>query len=128
MHTIDEVIKAIEYCMKDGDNCPEECPFVGSCSPTSYAVKADALQHLKEYREMLNNVENEPLDWYELKQMEGKPVWVEELEGKYADSSWYIHHGTADGYDNDEILYLQPFAVFTKNTLGKTWQAYRKER
>ena len=71
---------------------------------------------------------NVALSWDELRQMEGKPVWIEEYGREYATPHWEIHSGIEEGYDGDEILYLEPFETFTKNDMGKTWQAYRKER
>lgn len=88
MKTIDELIKAIEYCLKPADilgNCREKCPYIHNCDPECTAVKEDALHYLKENRTlqygyikaMADLEDNPPLTWDELKQMEGKPVWVE---------------------------------------------------
>ena len=69
---------------------------------------------------------NEPLTWEQLKQMEGKPVWVE-LLGKGKWKGWDV----IGGFDDDDF----GFAMCTVRgddyylaDLGKTWQAYRKER
>lgn len=69
---------------------------------------------------------NEPLSWDELKAMVGKPVWVE-LLGKGKWKGWDV----IGGFDDDDF----GFAMCTVRgddyylaDLGKTWQAYRKER
>ena len=85
MKTLDEVIKGIEHCHED--NCMD-CPYqfepkdFGCVDQANYT---DALHYLKEFQglsKMWNDKldkeqENPPLTWDELKQMEGKPVWVE---------------------------------------------------
>lgn len=92
----------------------------------AYRDDKDDLTALRAYWKEQN--ENNALTWDELRTMEGKPVWVEEIGRKYSTPHWAIHHGIMDGYDGDENLYLEPFEVLTKFTLGKTWKAYRKER
>ena len=69
---------------------------------------------------------NDPLTWDELKTMEGKPVWIE-LLGKGKWKGWDV----IGGFDDDDF----GFAMCTVRgddyylaDLGKTWQAYRKER
>ena len=150
MKTLDEVITALDVCT-NGKGC-ENCPYAvydedGFEEYTECEkLKTDALRYLLEYRQDCEDLveaaksltkkehefaiedKNEPLTWDELKQMEGKPVWVEENWHKYEAKYWSIHHGISDGYDGDEILYLQPFTTLSKNNMGKTWQAYRKER
>ena len=139
MMTLDDVIEAMERCSIphyfDCKGCPyeDDDAEVGCRSDDR---DADALQWLKGYRAHIEldklrdkcEAENEPLSWDELRQMEGKPVWIEEIGRKYSTPYWAIHNGIMDGYDGDENLYLEPFEVLTKFTLGKTWQAYRKER
>ena len=140
MKTLDEVIKALEMCTADNCVCLSGCPYSyladGDDGCEYHAIPAmqtDALYYLKWFRardnmsRKLDREDNEPLTWEELKNMEGMPVWVEEIGRKYSTPHWAIHNGIMDGYDGDENLYLQPFEVLTKFTLGKTWQAYRKE-
>ena len=107
MKTLDEVIKAMEYCTGfDFVRC-QDCP---SYSEPDCGIQDDALHYLKELRDMtdipmeyfesggtsqkLRNTSqitcpkchsefvilpesNNALTWDELKAMEGKPVWVE---------------------------------------------------
>ena len=55
MRTLDEVIKAFEYCLKPDQmgNCNVNCPYIHCCDPESVAIKKDALHYLKEYHEHL---------------------------------------------------------------------------
>lgn len=70
-------------------------------------------------------VMNDPLTWDELKQMEGKPVWVKDgLENGewyivecFTESGRFIAH---DRYADD--------TVFKAIDMGNMWKAYRKER
>ena len=68
---------------------------------------------------------NNPLTWDELKQMEGKPVWVEDA---FENGEWYIIErvtwsGLMITHDRwgDE-------SEFKVKDIGDVWQAYRKER
>ena len=180
MKTLDEVIKAIEYCLNPVDelgNCNGDCPYCPSCDPEGKIVKLDALHYLKEYRsdklqweadrklwkeksaefvekqdklieaakgfqkakaEMeeisadyvalkqwwTEQQENLPLSWDELKDMEGKPVWV---ECKYFFCpQWVI---LTNVYD-EKAMFIGDRIVDSelKEEMGDVWQAYRKER
>lgn len=58
--------------------------------------------------------DNPPLTWDELKQMEGKPVWI---EGPFiTEGPHWIIVGPSHLFNGKIVGY------------GKTWQAYRKER
>ena len=68
---------------------------------------------------------NVALSWNELRQMEGKPVWVELLKGKW--KGWDV----IGGFDEDDFGVAMVTVCgddYYKADLGKTWQAYRKER
>ena len=134
MKTLDEVINELHYW----DTCdafPE--------SFYDFEVTTDALHYLKEYREkqdedwrqsyiaVRNEIlfggedDNPPLTWEELKQMEGKPVWIELLKGKW--KGWDV----IGGFDEDDFgvaMVTVRGDDYYKADLGKTWQAYRKER
>ena len=148
--TLDEVIKALEFCIQDNDNCPAECPFIESCSPTSYAMKKDALHYLQEYqlkerREELNDFsgaikkiqislaelkksyeayeDRKRLTWDELLEMKGKPVFVK--YGNLHHSRWII----IKDFDKDgekERFVAHDGGLFYKDSEG--WKAYRSER
>ena len=74
---------------------------------------------------------NPPLTWDELKRMEGKPVWVEILSDEIDLSSrWMLvaretkAHSLPLAYTDD----IGHWIFGHEDKLGKTWQAYRKER
>lgn len=131
MRTLDEVIKAYEVChasILDCDGCPYDN---GMRYRDSDCYIADALQWLKGYRGHIEldklrdkcEAENDPLTWDELKQMEGKPVWV---ECEYYHSQWAIITGVYDfkiSFIGNKLLCSE-----LKEEMGKAWQAYRKER
>lgn len=69
---------------------------------------------------------NNALTWDELRQMEGKPVWIE-----CSQKAWGLNDGTfVDAFGDDciTIKVLHDLWHFQKKQIGKTWQAYRKER
>ena len=93
-------------------------------------VLNDAVNYLKDYQEMLANIENEPLDWDELMLMDGKPIWI---EGSSVLAHWMI---IAD--IRPDCLTCRGMLIcrgrfgenvpFYKEDLGRTWLAYKKER
>ena len=142
MRRLDEVIKAVEFCMRNNDNCPSECPFVSSCSPTSYAMKADALHYLTEYRDRAKDLDNmrlmylnamanwevnPSLSWEELRDMTGEPVWIEWT----GTPRWGIVDGIFDdafGVTNLCVAVPHDYLHFDKRMQGQTWDAFRKVR
>ena len=130
MKTLDEVIKALEYCTGfDFVRC-QDCP--GYCEPDC-GTQNDALQYLKMYRELADDSEafaewkeNPALTWDELRNMEGKPVWVvPEAEKGYWFVIEFFHNNPY--YGGDRVCFTND-VIFNRCDLGKTWQAYRKER
>ena len=140
MKTLDEVIKANECCDHgEPDSRCEDCPYngIGACCAER---ETDALHYLKEYRETkkhlacLNDAEirgdntqvvnNPPLTWDELKNMVGKPVWVEALLYK----QWAVIAYIGEEYIRFEgaNLYAPECRIYMGEDNG--WQAYRKER
>ena len=137
MKTLDEVIKAMDHVVF----CCTNCKLQFDCDEVECFLE-DALRYLKEYQQTVRWIEieseqfkqtvdfikkataNEPLTWDELKQMEGKPVWVEALLYKqwaivacvYAD---YIRFEGANLYAPEHRIYMGE---------DNGWQAYRKER
>ena len=125
--------------MKTLDEVIFEAPY----SPTPW--EADALHYLKEYQKdkqiysydiVRRHFElaerNDPLTWDELKPMTGKPVWVEGKTVKH----WAVITGIYYDDLNEgyllETYYAEKQGSNTsrrkRSTLGKTWQAYRKEQ
>lgn len=76
---------------------------------------------------------NVALSWDELRQMEGKPVWVEynfQISNKeFRDNSkrWCIIREFKPWHDT-EITITENGFVLSKREQIKHWQAYRKER
>lgn len=139
METLNEVIDAMERCSKphyfDCKGCPyeDDDAEVGCRSDDR---DADVLQYLKAYRDDRDDLSalrafwaeqqgNDPLTWSELRQMEGKPVYV--VYHTMRTKGWAL----VDYVDDDRIDFTTPSAmrltVFERQ-MGKTWQAYRKER
>lgn len=76
---------------------------------------------------------NNPLTWSELKQMEGKPVWVEinGYNGYWTIVHWNSNIVFEEYYDwiaSPEDPMKAPLVSLDDTNFGKTWQAYRKER
>ena len=134
MKTLDEVIEELQYW----DTCNEypECFYDDE-------VNRDALHYLKEFKrisakiekialgdvmETLEKLDNPALTWEELKQMEGKPVWIEFLndEGEW-NGEWCLVESSNNILCEILRCKMSWFGL-RKITLGKTWQAYRKER
>jgi hypothetical protein len=138
MRTLEEVIKAVE---EDLECANESYPEVFY----DYDNHKDALHYLKEYRETKKHlacldhheirgdntqvVNNPPLTWDELKTMEGKPVWVELPNSNR--TAWGLNDGIyVDSFFHEiiTIKVLHDLWHLDKEQMGKTWQAYRKER
>ena len=135
MKTLDEVIKAMDWCTDLDQSGCDACPYADS--EHIQCFKEDALHYLKEYKdytdtlsalpdyyEWLHSADNPPLTWDELRQMEGKPVWLEHK---------LVHGWRLVGHqENDHMMilvgaYTEQIPLFADD-IGKTWQAYRKER
>ena len=131
MKTLEEVIKANECCDHgEPDSRCEDCPYngIGACCAER---ESDALHYLKEYRKLdsidavtFPEDDNPALSWDELRQMEGKPVWVE-CENFFC-SQWVI---LTNVYD-EKAMFIGDRIVDSelKEEMGDVWQAYRKER
>lgn len=92
---------------------------------------ADALHYLKEYRKLdsldavaFSEDDNPELIWDELRQMEGKPVWVERPEWK----EWLL---VSEIDERKCEIYLRDKwgngAIVNGRNIGY-WRAYQKER
>jgi len=100
-------------------------------------LMTDALHYLNEYRTtqtayikaMADLDDNPPLTWDELREMEGKPVWVETKdEGNF----WCVidHYDQLDNHINhgEEFMLVDGGGWYYLEDMGTDWQAYRKER
>ena len=156
MKSFDEVTKALSICGRHSD-C-EGCPYENISYPTEIGntckdiMHYDTLHYLKTiettenlYHDAVNELSKWkdedwkdrclPLTWDELRQMEGKPIWLEEIEDdKILFGQWDIVSGFSYSENFDLIDYENTIIDFyrsgnrTKFGLCKSWQAYRKER
>lgn len=69
---------------------------------------------------------NEPLAWDELRQMEGKPVWVEKCQDDEP-KGWLLILRTNADVVNCTTKHGNSFYLY-RSLYGEKWQAYRKER
>lgn len=133
MKTLDEVIMALDACQRSAcEQCPYYDPNVDICDDVA---QADALHYLKEYKKLdsLDAIafpedDNEPLTWKELKQMKGKPVFVE-MDGYKPNWGIVMNQDKRNGrlllcgYD-EVVIRIE----LNEEGEGIGWQAYRKER
>ena len=147
--TLDEVIKALEYCLNPVDNfgnCNAECPYIHCCDPSNHDVTEDALYYLKEYKKdkqiysydiARRNLEiaerNDLLSWDELLTMEGKPVWVEVYDPIDEKTGWHTASWKLIEFINDEYFDVRDSdgeqeCFYKSENDCYCWQAYRKER
>ena len=120
MKTLDEVIVGLGICARELDcNCCREAVHYlkqfASHNTQKMANKSDSITEMES---------NDALTWDELKQMEGKPVWVEHKHY----NKWlmvfevYEHTIVLDGNG----FYTQYFDDDNEEEIR--WRAYRKER
>ena len=79
------------------------------------------------------HAENVPLTWQELKQMEGKPVWVEVYEPIDEKTGWHTASWKLIEFINDEYFDVRDSdgeqeCFYKSENDCYCWQAYRKER
>ena len=148
MMTLDDVISKIElaWVCPSSDEGSEYCDLM--------EVRDDALHYLKEYKNTDENykkaiahvtevidhyekmvadylsVNNPALTWDELRTMEGKPVWIEADNGQEQFKHWFIiDEFTFSDIPGLQIMWcLNNSFRFWEADIGKTWQAYRKEK
>ena len=132
MKTLDEVIKGLDVCL-NGKGC-ENCPYAVYDKDgfgehfDCVKMQTDALhylKHLQEYYEMSKkrHEPNMPLTWDELKQMEGKPVWVETDNVKF----WTVVYNFRTICNQECLCCSKGYLCRSTHARGD-WQAYRKER
>jgi len=150
MRTLDEVIKAFEWCLNDDNDECDECPYNTEHETDCHERNVDALHYLKEYRTtqtayikaMADIEDNPPLTWDELRQMEGKPVWIEEYWMPSEDEEGITEDSEPDTEKYWAIMYMglhkilvvnedinqHLYACDMGNDTAHQWRAYRKER
>lgn len=148
MKTLDEVI---EKCQENVDLVDRGWWEVDCFLSHEYMV--DALHYLKELKEereqksqMIEDAHkaieaekeritkavtyNPPLTWDELRQMEGKPVWVEEYDAIDSTRGWRCCRWMLVEFVNDSYMDARNSGgeQYNFDKGDETWQAYRKER
>ena len=123
MYSLDQVIYFLEQRQQTED----------------WNIRDAAIAYLKGYREVLleyaqmklDAVKNDPLTWDDLKQMEGKPVWVE-YGCDFNQKRWVIigsFHGRKNEFQYMDVSGGYPNTFWEKDMgADEFWQAYRKER
>ena len=133
MKTLTEVIEALERC-----GTYPNCHFCFLHAGPVCGWIRDALSYLKMYKELADDSEafaewkeNPPLTWDELKQMEGKPVWIDSVP---LVRRWVIikKFHPIGGNKNLFDMEVEDGAHFLRKNMRRDdpawWQAYRKER
>jgi len=135
MKRLDEVIKALEWCIDDShaDNC-DGCPYdVTNC----YDRNIDALHYLKEYRTtqtayikaMADLEDNPPLTFEEVREMVGMPVW---MEWNYSKGWRLVNCFDSTVSDEKAVALTDRFGVdfvFSAETFAKCEvMVYRREK
>lgn len=151
MKTLDEVIDNFEKACDLERRCEGCSGCLGQeygCPNDGAECVPDALHYLKVLKDILDPLKvkknsheitcpwcqskiaillpesNEPLTWDELKQMEGKPVWIEfEKNGNH----WLIITDIKSNGAVGRGVYGENAPLY-KDRIGTDWQAYRKER
>jgi len=92
----------------------------------AYRDDKDDLTALRAYRK--EQQENNALTWEQLKQMEGKPVWVEEKPDNEWIGYWNVVKRLETFDDGSESILFISSEYYDEENYGIEWQAYRKER
>ena len=121
--TLSEVLSGINQMLLTGyaphDYSPEH-------------ILSDAKSYLTDYKELANDsaeFAEWKEKWDELKQMVEEPVWIEYEHSNHRDSGkrWFIIKWFGDLMG--EIMAVHVDGIyFDKDSIGKTWNAYRRER
>ena len=125
MYSLDQVIYFLEQRQQTED----------------WNIRDAAIAYLKGYREVLpeyaqmklDAVKNDPLTWDELRQMEGKPVWIwlsPRIKNTPGSGRWEIIYkfNPIGGNKNLFEMETESRSRFKRKYQGDLWQAYRKER
>ena len=125
MYSLDQVIYFLEQRQQTED----------------WNIRDAAIAYLKGYREVLpeyaqmklDAVKNDPLTWDELRQMEGKPVWIwlsPRIKNTLGSGRWEIIYkfNPIGGNKNLFEMEMESRSRFTRKYQGDLWQAFRKER
>ena len=122
---ISKIIKALKFCISQTDHTcyeeMEECPYSNcliDCQDRLMKEAADALEKLN-----CAAPENKPLTLEQLREMDGEPVWVKEIDGTGC-GEWTI---IDIGAQTEMLKALSPDTGYKEYNYGKTWLAYARE-
>ena len=148
MKTLNEVIKAVHHCglLSSFDDTYEYdggCPYeVCSKCEQKRMLGKDIVRYLEAYCDDKDDLTalraywaeqqaNPALTWEDLKQMFHKPVWLETKTKK----GWVIindFEAVTPNSENVNVIHTSHKGAkcshFQKHLMGRTWQAYKKER
>ena len=122
---------AVKGCCRDNAHMTDALHYLREYRSEKVMWEADRkgyldwIEQYKEAREKHQQVvielkRNDPLTWDELKQMEGKPVWVEPVK------EWMLI--TEVDEEDCDIWLLSLDGLDYDLMLHENWQAYRKEK
>ena len=143
MKTLDEVVEILENVVKHNYVWFDE-----KTALMTIETLTDTLQYLKEYKrisaklekiafgnitETLEKLDNPALTWDELRQMEGKPVWIwlsPRIKNTPGSGRWEIIYkfNPIGGNKNLFEMEMESRSRFKRKYQGDLWQAYRKEK
>ena len=111
--------------------CDNYGDAIANCeiAENKYRKMEDELNDIR--REFIEQMKNEPLTWDELRQMEGKPVWIDSVP---LVRRWVIikKFHPIGGNKNLFDMEVEDGAHFLRKNMKRDdpawWQAYRKER
>ena len=83
---------------------------------------------MEKFEKAMKKVDNPPLTWDELREMEGKPIWIEFTY--HNPEEIYKYWTIVKYFDNDEggAKMITGTGVYYKCAIDIDWQAYRKDR
>lgn len=151
MKTLDEVIDQLIDCHTNW------CRWSETSDIVDRSAVEDALHYLKVLKDILDPLKvkkitheitcpqcnsviailfpesNTPLTWDELRQMAGKPVWVEVYDPIDEKTGWHTASWKLIEFINDEYFVVRDSdggeeCFYKSENDSYCWQAYRKER
>ena len=120
MLTIDQVIIALE----DGIRSSVRDETIRYLKDMKNLQEDYVILYDKYWREFNQQQENPPLTWDELRQMVGKPVWVE----YFGRNRWIIPQEFRFDVIGREYILAQDGGMLFRFQQHEVWEAYRKER
>lgn len=134
MKTLDEVIIGIKEQMGLGDPILIDALHYLNEYRMEQKILSDRKEHYEywEHKYYAELEKNDPLTWEQLKQMKGKPVWVEYMDDKQQ-TGWalIVKNPERPTFGKPKLFaFVREEGKFylTISGYGRRWQAYRKEK